>query len=864
MIVAILVPNRQAAAQSPTAAPAAGNASLDSPRILSLHEGKFSIDLSRYPVSGSVSAKHVVVIISDYTCPHCRDTEKTFIDALDGFNPGDVALVHLPGTREKKDGPSIHKIMLSLWQEHPAIYRRLSQQMIYEELPAEPQKVRAAAATAVGGPAILDALLEKHNAWAETQIEQTLQLMAANAASPAQLRLPQVMIGSKLITGAILNPAELQNYIHEQFAVAPVHLVYAVKQVPSNPDDPCEPSRRKSCGRLVISMIGAGEVRNDANQSDDSTVAGDKHAGDASSHLLQFTADSSAKLPSKHIVFTSDPEIKAWLLTLPFNAKVSLVGVVDASLPAFQRMVSPDAANSPLNKALRFFEADKGCKKLMNGSPSILPYLKVDIIIDTEGAESSKPGYYGVPVWKNEDTIGTLEKWGRDGTVLGKEEVSLLMRRLSGSLTHVFVKSCKAALIGNIFDSAIDDAGGCGCVLSVSDETQDHFSGGKLSRPAFNNAMDDRGYQFTHIRKSESFGKWAKNKASLASVVPALLDHQEPLIMNPFDPNGDSSALHSISVRRNPLFGFGHTSADAFTGKLLALLWENSSSAPAARAIAEAEFTSEIKQSRVPQYTGHEPFTRLDTDMARIKERLDDAKNQLGSMIDHVPLAELDHSVYTMGIEKFNACLVNKEPAPSACSVVKAMFDAIKEKETSGIALSAEEILFRKRYNKFTDVLKEIGFRTVWPRYIEGEVDLNDFLTKMSDAKRAFLEFKKGLEPLYTGEPGRPLNAGEKENGEKKRDAFTYLNDSFESAFNSAKAQVFDQLKKESTTTKLLRTEAAVDLLAANIDSIESRSEVEKLIARLASKLNCLTRYKIGPAHDQQPPGPNIPYQATK
>jgi hypothetical protein len=665
----------------------------------------------------------------------------------------------------------------------------------------------------------------------------------------------------------------------------------AAAQAP-NPDDSCDPSGRQTCGRLIISMIGAGEPSTDPKHSKDETVRGDRHGREASGHFLQFTANSRSTLPSKHIVLTSDPEVKAWLTRLPFNSKVSLAGVVDASIPAFERMVSPDASDSPLNRALKFFESSEGCKKLTNGGRSVLPYLKVDIVVDGELASGVDEKYHGISVWRKEGTVGTLEKWLEDGTVLGRDELSQLMQRLSGSLVHVFVKTCKAALIGNIFDAAIDDAGSCGCVLNVSDDIQDYYSGGSVA-PAFNYAMADKGNVFLRVKISQSFGLWAGTKMNLAEMAPMLLRQHEILLMNPLDSSDpDTPALRNIVQHRNPLFGFAYTSVDALTNKLLLLLQEIPSTRGAAKAIADSEFTFEIRKvqswmeeqretirhakgslDHPPASTHRKAATALDADITHIKGRLDSIKKQLGSTIDLDPKGKLNSSVYSREISNFNACLFNEGGAPEYCSVIKALFDDVRRKEKTDTSLSSDELIFTDGYNKFIASLEEISatrsgesgrFSRFWPRYIAGDIDAREFSEKMGEAELAFLKFKKRVEPLYTQKPGEQLNQNGEKTLEKRRQAFAYLNGAFEAAFNSAKTQMFDQLKKESTTTKLLRTEAAVALLAANIDSIEPRSEAEKLVARLASKLNCLTQYKVGPAHDQQQPGPIVPYQAKR
>lgn len=863
-MIVVLIPDRQAVAQSPTATPVSEKASTDVPRILSLHERKFSIDLSRYPVSGSVSAKNVVVIISDFTCPHSLETEKAFIDALDGFKPGDVALVHLPGVREKKYGPSIHKIMLSLWQEHPAIYRRLCDLLIYEELPPDATKVRAAAVTALGSPELLDALLRKHGAWAETQIQQTLELMSANADSPSDVALPQVMIGPKLITGSVPDPAKLQHAVQAAFGITPTRAVYAVKQSPPNLNDPCEPSTRKSCGRLVISMIAAGEYSNKPHPNDE-TVPGDKHGADASNHLLQFTGGANSKLTSKHILLTSDPDVKEWIAGLPFNKRVSLAGIVDASLPAFERMVSAESKDSPLNTALAEFAKNKDCQRLMNKSSSVLPYLKVDIVIDGELAESARSSKekpeYGIPVFEKEGTVGTLERWLKEGNVLGVDRLRLLMKRLDGSLMHVFVKTCKAGLVGNIFDAAIKDTGICGCFVGDTDEEQNGFSGKGVSAP-FNYAMSSpAAYEIPS--QQVVFGRW-KAEANMTGLTRLLLERNQIVIMNPPDAKSGTVNLRNIVNYRNPLFGFVYTSADALTNRALTLLRTHSGTASVAKKIADSEFSNEIKDVQIRAYTGNTRPNEMDSDMVRIMVKLDEIKRELGSMIDVDPRAKLDSSAYKRETDKYKACLSSSASAPAFCSVFKGLFDTINGKVLSKTDLTPDEDVFYNQYVKVTEYWSEIKFSTMWPRYIAGEIVIDEFLTKMAEAKKVFLDFKEGVEPLYTKKPGVHPSGEEERKMETRRQAFTYLNKCFESAFESARIQMFDLLKRESITTKIERTEAAINLLAQNVDSIKPAGEGERLIAELASKLNCLTRYTVGPAHDNNPPGPIIPYQAKR
>jgi hypothetical protein len=130
-------------------------------------------------------------------------------------------------------------------------------------------------------------------------------------------------------------------------------------------------------------------------------------------------------------------------------------------------------------------------------------------------------------------------------------------------------------------------------------------------------------------------------------------------------------------------------------------------------------------------------------------------------------------------------------------------------------------------------------------------------MSKMRSARLAFLILKRGVEPLYR-KKGDGHTPEEEEVLQKKQKAFEYLASALDRAFDSSQSQMFDLLKRETVTTKLARTEAAMNLLAENLDAIQPPGAGEKLIAEMASKLNCLTRYPVGPAHDGNKPGPTL------
>jgi hypothetical protein len=573
--------------------------------------------------------------------------------------------------------------------------------------------------------------------------------------------------------------------------------------------------------------------------------------------LLQFTADSQAALPSKHIILTSDPDVRSWIKSLPFGGKVSLAGVVDNSIPAFERMMDPHSTDSPLNKALKEFANDKGCKRLMGDSTNVIPFLKVEIVVDGELTESDrstifKPDY-GLSSFKEEGTVGTFDKWVRDGTVIGRGQLDRLMSRLSGSLMHVMIKVCKARRLAQVFDDSMNNAGVCGCVLGASDDVQDNFSGGDLKAP-FNYALPKQGLEYPRgASYAHAFGKWSQTNTTMLGMTPYLLDHEKILIMNPMDPESrDTPGLRDIVQHRNPLFGFADTSINALTDKALALLKENSATAIVAKQISNAQFTDEIKRVQVQPYNG---TSRVDGDIKRIKSLLAEAKTQLGDVIDSNPKAKLNDAAFNTAVEKFSSCLSNRAGSPQFCLGLKEAIQTINKKVDEKQPLTDDEGLWNRQVNKFITALNTNRFSDLWPNYTAGEVKLDDLLKNIGAVKLSHIEFQRGIKPLYDNE-SKGLTKQQKLVRRDMRKAFDYLASCFDTAYDSAKTQTFDLLKRESITTKMARTELTVDLLAQNLDSLSPPGVGEAIIKEMASKLTCLTQYVVGPAHDQKPPGP--------
>ncbi len=221
-------------------------------------------------------------------------------------------------------------------------------------------------------------------------------------------------------------------------------------------------------------------------------------------------------------------------------------------------------------------------------------------------------------------------------------------------------------------------------------------------------------------------------------------------------------------------------------------------------------------------------------------------------MIDANPREILDASAYESNINLFADCLAGKEQVNAHCNVFSKEIRWVWSKRDSGNTLTSQEKDFIDTYVELATFGKQIDIRKIWTNYIADKVPLEDFLPKMWKLKELFIDFKQATDAhLQARRSGKkdPLSA------DKKR-AFELISKSFNEAYDSARTQLFEQLKKETITTRMAKLESAASLLAKHADELSPPGKAGELLARLSSKLSCLLDYPVGPAVDYLNPGP--------
>ncbi len=159
---------------------------------------EIEIDPAELPWLGAPNAEVTGIVLTDYTCPHCRELHQTLVEA-GGQLDGRFGAVVLPGYRDAA-ARELHRTMLALWRIDPVEYQRLSLAMVEGGLKPDPAAVMNALPKAVGDRFYQSAW--KHGRWIEDTMRLGENLAARNEERLEIATLPQLMIAREVISGA--------------------------------------------------------------------------------------------------------------------------------------------------------------------------------------------------------------------------------------------------------------------------------------------------------------------------------------------------------------------------------------------------------------------------------------------------------------------------------------------------------------------------------------------------------------------------------------------------------------------------------------------------------------------------------------
>lgn len=116
-------------------------------RTVGLSGGAIKLDVTQWPLNGSVDAKHIFVEMLDYNCPNCRKTHKA-VSGAKRILENDVAVIILPiplntncnsavTTTDPKfiESCDIAKLAIAVWRIDPAAFGQFHETMFADDAP---------------------------------------------------------------------------------------------------------------------------------------------------------------------------------------------------------------------------------------------------------------------------------------------------------------------------------------------------------------------------------------------------------------------------------------------------------------------------------------------------------------------------------------------------------------------------------------------------------------------------------------------------------------------------------------------------------------------------------------------------------
>lgn len=177
------------------------------PRRLVLHGGRFQLDPLAYPVIGSPTAKHLVVMISDYTCRYCRNAHKMFHEVREAFDDSRLGIVMLP-SHHGGDSEALQRLMLATWKVDPKVWTEVADDLYAERIPLKPQSLRPVLEQRLGAER-LSAATAAHEAWITNLFGLSREIYTANRTKVGSGSIPQFIFGQEIIVGAPADAAEI-------------------------------------------------------------------------------------------------------------------------------------------------------------------------------------------------------------------------------------------------------------------------------------------------------------------------------------------------------------------------------------------------------------------------------------------------------------------------------------------------------------------------------------------------------------------------------------------------------------------------------------------------------------------------------
>lgn len=184
---------------------------------------QFQLNPSLLPTFGPPRPKHFIVVLSDYTCEHCRSTHRA-LEELTRGDAGEIGVIVLPvpldaacntyiapgATHPPAQDCELTRLALAVWCAKPAAFAQMDRWLFAEDRVREAAEARAYAAKLVGPQALNQGLAGPRG---QQVIAAGCELFACMGSGV----IPKVLIGRTLVVGELSDVRDLSRLIAKEW-----------------------------------------------------------------------------------------------------------------------------------------------------------------------------------------------------------------------------------------------------------------------------------------------------------------------------------------------------------------------------------------------------------------------------------------------------------------------------------------------------------------------------------------------------------------------------------------------------------------------------------------------------------------------
>lgn len=184
----------------------------------------FDLDPATLPVLGSPGARHFIVVMSDYTCEHCRVTHRMLERSLPLFGDEAIGVIVLPMLLDPASNPylppgvmepapqdaALTRLALAVFCTKPEAFGEMNRWLFAKDRIRSESEARAYATKLIGAEAL-------EQAERDPRIREIMLTGCELFARTGNGAIPKMLVGTTMIVGPIEDASELRGPIRREW-----------------------------------------------------------------------------------------------------------------------------------------------------------------------------------------------------------------------------------------------------------------------------------------------------------------------------------------------------------------------------------------------------------------------------------------------------------------------------------------------------------------------------------------------------------------------------------------------------------------------------------------------------------------------